>query len=127
MRANISIPCSSTKQPYALGAIGYDLASLSQAPKSKPWDVPDPATCANDDLSLTVPFYPVTPPVKSDIVQNYDISFRPNASNIFQWSVNGQTFRGNYNAPVLLLANMGNATYPPEWNVYNYGTNGSVT
>ncbi|PVH73445.1 multicopper oxidase [Cadophora sp. DSE1049] len=125
MRANMSIPCSVTKQPYALAAVGYDLASFSQAPKSKPWDVPDPATCANDDLALTVPFYPIAPPAKSDFIQQYDINFAPSASNIFQWSVNGQAFRGNYNAPVLMLANLGNPSYPPEWNVYNYGTNGS--
>lgn len=127
MRANISIPCSVAKQPYAVAAIGYDFASLSKAPTSKPWDVPDPATCANDDLSLTTPFYPITPPAQSSFVQQYDINFAPNASNIFQWSVNGQSFRGNYNSPVLLLANLGNTSFPPEWNVYNYGTNGSVT
>ena len=127
MRANISIPCSVAKQPFALGVIGYDLANVNKAPKSTPWDVPDPGTCANDDLSLTIPTYVQTPPVKSDFVQQYDIGFGPNASNIFQWSVNGQAFRGNYNAPVLLLANMGNTSYPAEWNVYNYGTNGSVT
>ncbi|PBP15727.1 ascorbase and Cu-oxidase [Diplocarpon rosae] len=127
MRSNVSIPCSVSKQPYGLAAIGYDLAPLTSRPTSKPWNVPDPATCANDDLALTVPFYPMTPPAQSDFVQQYDIDFAANASNIFQWSVNGQTFRGNYNAPVLLLANLGNTSYPPEWNVYNYGTNGSVT
>ena len=42
--------------------------------------------------------------------------------------MNGETFRGNYDAPVLLLAKMGNISYPddPEWNVYNFGTNSSV-
>ncbi len=37
------------------------------------------------------------------------------------------SFRGDYNAPVLLLANLGNFSYPAEWNVYNYGTNKSIT
>lgn len=42
--------------------------------------------------------------------------------------MNGVSFRGNYNNPVLLLAKLGNITYPddPEWNVYNFGSNSSV-
>jgi hypothetical protein len=127
MRSNISTLCSVTNQPLGLAAIGYDLANLNVAPKSKAWDVPDPGTCANDDLSLTIPTYSQTPPAKSDFVQQYDINFAPNASNIFQWSVNGVPFRGNYNAPVLMLTKLGNTSFPLEWNVYNYGTNGSVT
>jgi FtsP/CotA-like multicopper oxidase with cupredoxin domain len=37
------------------------------------------------------------------------------------------SFRGNHNAPVLLLANQGNTTFAPEWNVYNYYANTSMT
>jgi hypothetical protein len=58
--------------------------------------------------------------------------------------MNGVSFRGDYNAPILLLANTGNDSYPydPEvgfllllpahstnpfqWNVYNFGSNSSV-
>ena len=42
--------------------------------------------------------------------------------------MNGESFRGNYDIPILLLAKMGNTSYPgdPEWNVYNFGTNSSV-
>ncbi len=37
------------------------------------------------------------------------------------------SFRGDYNAPILLLANQGNFSYPAEWNVYNFHTNKSIT
>lgn len=42
--------------------------------------------------------------------------------------MNNSSFRADYNAPVLLLSNMGNNSYPdsPEWNVYNFGSNSSV-
>lgn len=42
--------------------------------------------------------------------------------------MNGESFRGDYNAPILLLSNLGNNSYPdnPEWNVYNFGSNSSV-
>jgi hypothetical protein len=42
--------------------------------------------------------------------------------------MNNSSFRGDYNAPILLLSNLGNNSYPdnPEWNVYNFGSNSSV-
>lgn len=128
MRANMSTICSATVQPNALAAIYYDKANTNAVPSSIPWNAPDPGTCANDDLSLTQPYYSMAPVgVTADTTMQYDISFAPNASNIFLWSVNKQSFRGNYNAPILLLAHQGNFTYPKEWNVYNFGTNSSIT
>ena len=42
--------------------------------------------------------------------------------------MNDVSFRGNFNAPILLLSNTGNNSYPedPEWNVYNFGSNSSI-
>jgi hypothetical protein len=42
--------------------------------------------------------------------------------------MNNSSFRGDYNAPILLLSNLGNNSYPdsPEWNVYDFGSNSSV-
>lgn len=42
--------------------------------------------------------------------------------------MNNQTFRANYNNPILLLSNLGNNSYPddPQWNVYNFGSNSSI-
>lgn len=51
-----------------------------------------------------------------------------NSSGNTLFFLNGVSFRGDYNAPVLLLAKTGNLSYPydPEWNVYNFGTNSSI-
>lgn len=128
MRSNISTICSVSKNPDAVAVVYYDATSPNVIPKSTAWDVPDPGTCVNDDLSLTEPYFPMAPVGSNvDTVQQYDISFAPNASNIFLWSVNGQTFRGDYNSPVLLQANAGNLTFPKILNVYDFGTNDSIT
>lgn len=42
--------------------------------------------------------------------------------------MNNIFFRGNYDNPILLLAKLGNTSYPddPQWNVYNFGSNSSI-
>ena len=125
MRSNISTICSITNQGNALAAIYYDNADTTKAPTSTAWNVPDPGTCENDDLSLTVPFYNLTPPTPS-ATRNLDISFFINGSQNFLWELDSTTFRANYNKPVLLLASQGNLTFEPEWNVKNFGSNSSV-
>lgn len=51
-----------------------------------------------------------------------------NSSGNTLFFMNNQSFRGNYDSPVLLLTKAGNTSYPynPEWNVYNFGTNSSI-
>jgi hypothetical protein len=41
--------------------------------------------------------------------------------------MNDVSFRVNYDHPVLLLAHLGNVSYPndPQWNVYNFGSSDS--
>ena len=125
MRSNISEICSGTKQPSALAAIYYDKADTKKAPTSKAWNIPDPGTCRNDDLSLSVPYYALKPQAPTT-VKNLDVSFVVNGSNIFLWELDKQSFRANYNNPVLLLANQGNLSYPAAWNVKNFGSNSSI-
>lgn len=127
MRSNISSICSLTKQPYALAAIYYDNANPDNAPTSTPWNVPDPGNCCNDDLIRTVPFMSIPAITTPSYRQDLNIGYAPNASNVYLWNINGRNFRGNYNAPVLLLANKGNTSFPAEWNVFNYYANSSLT
>jgi len=125
MRSNISTLCTEAKQPNALAAIFYDKADQTKAPTSTAWNVPDPGTCANDDLSLTVPYYSITPPAPAT-TKNLDINFYINDTGSFLWTLGGTSFRANYNNPVLLLADQGNFSYPAEWNVQNFGSNSSI-
>ncbi|KAK2609157.1 hypothetical protein QQS21_002239 [Conoideocrella luteorostrata] len=122
MRSNISDSCSLTAQPYAYGAIHYDDADVSKEPQSQPWDVPDPKTCANDDLAITKPSMKLRP-IAPDMVYDMEVKLFKNASNITLWSLDGVDFRGNYNSPTLLLSALGNHTFEKQWNVKN--TNGA--
>lgn len=124
MRSNIT-SCSLASQPLAVAAIYYDQADNTSTPTSSAWNVPDPGTCANDDLSLTKPVYPIAAPAVSSS-HTYNIELFTNASGITLWKFDNVSMRGDYNAPPLLLAAVGNTSYPDVWNVRNTGTNSSV-
>lgn len=125
MRSNISTICSLTKQGDAKASIYYSNADRTKYPTSTPQNAPDPGTCANDDLSLTVPYYtiPASTPTTSKTMA---IDGFNNDTNNFVWSLDGTVFHANYNNPVLLLANEGNTSYPEQWNVKNFGSNTTI-
>jgi len=123
IRSNLTA-CSPAKQPFAVAAVYYD-RDTGGTPDSAPWDVPDPANCANDDLGLTKPLFrmPVPPPSFSHA---FDIELTANASNVSLWKFDNVSFRGDYNSPTLLLARLGNVSFPEAWNVKDVGANSSV-
>jgi FtsP/CotA-like multicopper oxidase with cupredoxin domain len=81
-----------------------------------------------DDLTLTVPWYSITPDPAPPVTQDLNIDFKQNETDFWLWTINDVSFRANYNSPILLLSNVGNNSYPndPQWNVYNFGSNSSV-
>ena len=80
-----------------------------------------------DALSQTIPLFPVAPPTVPAAVVTLEINKTINATGHQVWEVNDSSFRGNYNHPILGLAQQGDTSYPdnPEWNVYNFGSNSS--
>lgn len=124
MRSNIS-SCSLNTQPYAVAAVYYSSADTTKAPTSTAWNVPDPGTCANDDLSLTVPMYKMPVPTPS-YTHTYNITLFTNGSGVTLWDFDGQSARVDYNDPTLLAAKSGTTTFDDEANVRNVGTNSSV-
>lgn len=124
IRSNIT-SCSLTNQGNAVAALYYDQADTTKQPTSQPWNIPDPGTCANDDLSLTTPIYKMTPPTPSS-TNTFGVKLFQNASGNTLWSFDGVSSRVDYNAPPLLMANAGNLTFPTEANIRNIGTNSSV-
>lgn len=125
MRSTISSLCSLATQPDGLAIIYYQNANSTAEPTSTPWPIDD-TTCANDPLSETVPFAPITPPASTTTV-DIALSFEINSTGHFLWTMDGSSFRTDYNDPILALAVAGNDSYPydPEWNVYNFGKNTS--
>ena len=127
MRSDISKVTPLNEQPRALAAIYYGRTDTMTTPKSKA-TVYDDTQLANDPLTLTTPVYSLAPPKIADKTFTFDITLGVNATNHTLWFMNGSSFRANYNNPLLLLAKMGNTSYPesPQWNVYNSGDARSV-
>ncbi|KAH7266043.1 hypothetical protein NW759_008114 [Fusarium solani] len=125
MRSNISSKCSLSRAPDAVAAIYYDGANRNKPPESQPWDVPDPGTCANDDIALTKPVMQLPLP-KADLTLDLDVELHLNASNVTLWRFGGVDFRANYNSPTLLLSKLGNHSFEEQWNVRNLGDAKSV-
>lgn len=130
MRSTISSKCSLADQPNALAIIYYEDANKKSEPKSKAHEVDD-SKCANDPLTKTVPFFKLAPPV-SNVTVNVDLGFVVNGSGNFLWTMNKSSFRTDYNNPILSAVQADNFTsaidaFPPEWNVYNFGSNKSFT
>ncbi|EFX01919.1 laccase-1 precursor [Grosmannia clavigera kw1407] len=137
MRSSIA-SCSTARQPRALAAVHYVQPSNTTAasvtavalpvPSSSPWsgpDVPDPSVCANDDLQLTRPLFAQQLPAAS-WTHDFDVELFVNGSNVTLWKFDSVSFRGDYNAPTLLLASLGNTSWPEEWNARNLYTSTSV-
>lgn len=116
MRANVSRICGRNHNPDAVAAIYYDDAKEDEEPKSVPWDIPDPGSCANDDLDLTRPLMKMELP-EPDLILDMEVELFTNGSGVTLWSLDGVSFRGNYNSPTLLLSNLGNFTFDEVWNV----------
>lgn len=126
MRSNISTICSASKQPNALAAVYYNKADTKKAPKSTAWNIPDPGTCMNDPLSLTVPQFPLKPTSQPAVTREIEVNFYINETNNFLWTLDGQSYRANYNKPVLLSAAGGNEAFAADENVRDFGSHRTI-
>ena len=70
-----------------------------------------------DPVNETVPWFPITPDPAPPATQIVSINAITNSSGNALWTINGVSFRGDYNAPILLLSNTGNDSYPYDPNV----------
>ncbi|TVY90039.1 oxidoreductase [Lachnellula willkommii] len=133
MRSSIaSAPCSFSSNPDATAIVYYNNDTLTaETSNTTAWPEFNASVanaCVNDDLTKTVPWYPIAPDPNPPVTKVIDIDFHQNETGNWLWFMNNVSFRANYNQPVLLLSNMGNNSYPdsPEWNVENFGSNSSV-
>ena len=130
MRSSLS--CSLSTQGDATAIVNYGTFDESKgAPNTTAWPsfLDSVANiCVSDDLSLTVPYYPITPDPNPPTTDTIEIGFGQNSTGYWVWTMNNSSFRANYNHPILLLSNVGNNSYPsdPQWNIHNYGSNSSV-
>ncbi|KAI1608527.1 Cupredoxin [Exophiala viscosa] len=129
MRSVIS-NCSLSNQPFGYAMVYYENANTNSKPNSTAWPITDD-TCANDDLSTTTPYFPITPPATPATEVSVDINFGVNSTGHLVWTMDNSTFRTCYNDPALFRAQdkaEGNTSfvYPTEWNVHDFGTASSI-
>ncbi|KAF2218981.1 Cupredoxin [Elsinoe ampelina] len=125
MRADII--CSPTLVTGAAAVVYYDRANTSALPTTNTSVTPEQkAHCGNDDLSLTKPYFKYTPDPSPPTTQDINIALQTNATGFSLWTMNNQTFRGDFNDPVLLEAKLGKTKFAAERNVYNFGSNSSI-
>ena len=112
---------------YSQAGIYYEDADTTLLPTSTS-DIDIPLVCDNDDLSLTQPEYVIAPTTSDAYYQGLTLSLEPNATGSFIWEINEQTYRADFNSPILFAAQAGEVDFPanPEWNTYNFAQNNSI-
>lgn len=81
---------------------------------------------------MTTPLYPITPDPNPAATLMLDFDFITNGTGHHVYTMNGQTFRANYNNPLLLVANeIANGKesvnpYSPENVVFDFGSNKTI-
>ncbi|KAL1305132.1 hypothetical protein AAFC00_002057 [Neodothiora populina] len=120
------VTCGGSDNPLALAAIYNEDADTSELPTTSPAYYLNTTVCNVTD-TWTTPEYAVSPS-KPSFQQDLAITLDLNATGSFEWRLNNQTFRANFNSPILFSAAKGNVSYPndPQWNVYNFDKNTSV-
>jgi FtsP/CotA-like multicopper oxidase with cupredoxin domain len=122
MRSTLQ-PCSGARNPSAKAAIYYPDADQTLAPTTEAWPDTLPS-CVDMPPSTFVPYYSSTPPAPSEMAQvnDFKIEFIQNSTGYWLWTVNGVSYRSDYNEPTLLLTKSmqpnSPLNFPAEYNVY---------
>lgn len=108
-----------------LASIYYEDADTSSDPTSESTN--HNPSCDNAPIDTTSPEFPITPS-STPYYQSMVLELITNATGSYEWTINGQTYRADYNNPILYDAEEGMTSFPdnPEYNVYNFANNGSV-
>jgi FtsP/CotA-like multicopper oxidase with cupredoxin domain len=117
--------CGGSSVSESLAAIYYDDADTTILPTTA--SAYNETECVNDPLEDTIPEYPITPSA-NPFISDLELALVMNATGNYEWQINNQTFRANFNEPILFKAAEGNVSYPlqPQWAVHNYDRNNSV-
>lgn len=126
LRASNSVGCGDTNGPDGRAIIYYSGADPSAAPTSTGSAAPANNLCQNDPLNKTVPAYAI-PAAEADTIITLTIAIGANATGVFHWTMNGVTYQGDLDNPVLFSGVQAQtASLPSERQIYNTGTNKTV-
>lgn len=118
--------CGGSNMDEVMAAIYYEGADTNAVPTTLRGS--NDTLCENAPLGTTEPEYSITPTPEGAYVFDITISLVLNSTGNYEWRLNNQTFRANFNYPSLMLAAEGNTSFPydPQWQVFNMGSNKSV-
>lgn len=114
-----------TVYPDVMAAIYYEDADTTVDPTSV--TNLEPINCENDDLSLTQADFAIQP-TEEPYILDLVMTLALNETRNFEWRMNDEAYRSNFNKPILYDVEAGQTSFPenPEWNVYNLAANKSV-
>ncbi|CAD6572508.1 MAG: hypothetical protein ASARMPRED_005422 [Alectoria sarmentosa] len=121
--------CNFVLQPFGLAAIYYDGADRNQIPASTPpQNFLTPVLNNCDPLESTVPSYQITPDSSPDATLVLNMSLTVNSTGHTLYQMNAQSFRGDFNDPLLSVFSAKTPSSPldSERNVYNFARNESI-
>ncbi|PCG99019.1 Cupredoxin [Penicillium occitanis (nom. inval.)] len=129
MRLNISAFGSlvpEPPQPFAPAAVYYEDACTDSLPITVASSSSE-NNCGVTPIEEIYANLSLTPPAFPSATQVVNISLYTNSTGYSLFHMNDVSFRVNHDHPVLLLAHLGNVSYPndPQWNVYNFGSSDS--
>ena len=112
--------------PQVLAVVYYEDADTTLEPTTVA-AAGSSISCDNDALDITEPEYAIVPS-PNPYIQSLTLTLVMNATGNFEWRVNDQTFRADFNDPILYSAAKGHTAHPkhPEYNIYNFAENASV-
>lgn len=112
--------------PTGVAVVYYEQANTASVPTTTSSVTKDQLLyCQDDDISKSVPYFPITPTANPDTVQQLDITYQSNGThNLF--FVDNSSFHADFNDPVLLDAKAGQTTFPSQYNVFNFGASRSI-
>ncbi|EXJ85419.1 hypothetical protein A1O1_05783 [Capronia coronata CBS 617.96] len=126
LRAHNSPGCGETNGPDGRAIIYYSGIDPTVAPTSTGAAVPANLMCANDPLGSTVPAYAIAA-AQADTTITLTIGIATNSTGAFHWTIDGVSYMGNLDAPILFAGLQAQAaSLPVERQIYNMGTNGTV-
>lgn len=118
--------CGGSKQGEIQAIVYYEGADTTLEPTTTS-TVTD-TSCDTLPVAAVQPEYSITPTNTDIYTMDIEITLVKNSTGSMEWQMNGQTFRANFNWPILFEAAAGNTSYPddPEWQVVNFGNNATV-
>lgn len=118
--------CGGSDQGEIQAIVYYEGADTTTEPTTTS-SVTD-TSCDTLEIGVVQPEYSITPTAADIYHLDLTIALVKNSTGSMEWQLNGQTYRANFNVPLLYEAAEGRTSYPddPQWHTMNLGNNATI-